>query len=88
MERVEMLHLSPPNEKQKLFLQCRKKYIAFGDAFEAQFINQKENENRTIADTLDLGWRLVSMLPKSELDRIDKKLLDKYYIENTSGQEK
>ena len=65
-----------------------KKYIAFGDAFEAQFINQKENENRTIADTLDLGWRLVSMLPKSELDRIDKKLLDKYYIENTSGQEK
>ena len=65
-----------------------KKYIAFGDAFEAQFINQKENENRTIADTLDLGWRLVSMLPKSELDRIDKKLLDKYYTENTSGQEK
>ena len=32
MERVEMLHLSPPNEKQKLFLQCRKKYIAFGGA--------------------------------------------------------
>ena len=32
MERVERLHLSPPNEKQKLFLQCRKKYIAFGGA--------------------------------------------------------
>ena len=32
MERVETLHLSPPNEKQKLFLQCRKKYIAFGGA--------------------------------------------------------
>lgn len=51
----------------------------FGKEFEKQFINQGINENRSIEETLDLGWTLLSMLPKSELDRIDDKLLDKYY---------
>lgn len=51
----------------------------FGKEFEKQFINQGINENRSIEETLDLGWKLLSMLPKSELDRIDDKLLDKYY---------
>ena len=58
-----------------------KKYIEFGRQFEATFVNQGNTENRTIEQSLDLGWRLLSTLPKNELDRVDDKLLDKYYIE-------
>ena len=50
----------------------------FGREFEKAFINQGENENRTIEQTLDLGWKLLSMLPRSELDRVDEELLKKY----------
>ena len=50
----------------------------FGREFEKVFINQGENENRTIEQTLDLGWKLLSMLPRSELDRVDEELLKKY----------
>ena len=38
-----------------------------------------ENENRTIIDTLTIGWELLRMLPREELDRIDTKILDQYY---------
>ena len=40
---------------------------------------QGPTENRSIQDTLDLGWRLLGVLPKEELDRIDTKLVEKYY---------
>lgn len=56
-----------------------KKYLAFGKAFEQTFVGQGEAENRTILETLDKGWRLLGMLPKEELDRVDTKLLDTYY---------
>ncbi|HEX2986013.1 MAG TPA: V-type ATP synthase subunit B [Caproiciproducens sp.] len=56
-----------------------KKYIEFGKLFEAQFINQGANENRTIEQSLDLGWRLLATLPREELDRVDSETLDKYY---------
>lgn len=56
-----------------------KKYLAFGKAFETQFIGQGENENRTILDTLTIGWNLLKMLPREELDRIDTSILEKYY---------
>ncbi|MBQ6626114.1 MAG: V-type ATP synthase subunit B [Ruminococcus sp.] len=59
-----------------------KKYIEFGRKFENTFVNQGNCENRTIEQSLDLGWKLLSTLPKSELDRVDDKLLDKYYVEN------
>lgn len=59
-----------------------KKYIEFGKQFESMFVNQGNTENRTIEQSLDLGWRLLSNLPKSELDRVDDKLLDKHYVEN------
>lgn len=56
-----------------------RQYIAFGVQFEKHFINQGFEENRTIEQTLDLGWALLSLLPESELDRVDEKLLkDKY----------
>lgn len=58
-----------------------KKYIEFGKLFESTFVNQGNTENRTIEQSLDLGWRLLSTLPKAELDRVDDKLLDKYYVE-------
>lgn len=56
-----------------------KKYLAFGKAFETEFVGQGPMENRSIIDTLSIGWRLLRMLPKEELDRIDTKILDKYY---------
>ncbi len=55
-----------------------KKYLEFGKEFEERYIGQGENENRTITETLDLGWELLSILPKSELDRVDTKILEKY----------
>ncbi|MBR6600090.1 MAG: V-type ATP synthase subunit B, partial [Oscillospiraceae bacterium] len=56
-----------------------KMYMGFGVNFEKYFINQGFEENRTIEQTLDLGWALLSLLPVSELDRIDEKLLEKKY---------
>ncbi len=56
-----------------------KKYIDFGRAFDERFLAQGKDENRTIEETLDLGWELLGMLPKSELDRVNDKILEKYY---------
>jgi Archaeal/vacuolar-type H+-ATPase subunit B len=56
-----------------------KQYLEFGVSFENEFVGQNPSENRTIADTLEIGWRLLRTLPKEDLDRIDTKLLDKYY---------
>lgn len=56
-----------------------KKYIEFGRAFDAKFLSQGAHENRSIEETLDLGWKLLGMLPKSELDRVSDDLLEKYY---------
>jgi len=56
-----------------------KKYLAFGNAFEGEFVGQGANENRTINDTLEIGWSLLRLLPREELDRINTKLLDEYY---------
>ena len=56
-----------------------KKYLEFGNAFEQQFVGQGPDENRSIQETLDLGWKLLGMIPRDELDRIDTKILDKYY---------
>ena len=56
-----------------------KKYLEFGKAFEERYIGQGPNENRTIEETLDLGWELLRILPKEELDRVDTKIIDVYY---------
>lgn len=56
--------------------------MQFGKEFESKFINQEFTENRTIDETLDLGWSLLSMLPRNMLDRVDDAILDKHYIEN------
>ena len=56
-----------------------KKYLEFGKEFEARYIGQGMEENRTIEETLDLGWELLRMLPREELDRIDTKILERFY---------
>lgn len=54
-------------------------YAKFADAFEAEYVSQGYNADRDIQETLDIGWKLLSMLPRTELKRIDDKFLDKYY---------
>ncbi len=55
-----------------------KLYLKFGDKFEQKFLSQGEFENRSIEETLDIGWRLLSILPRSELYRIKPELIDTY----------
>ena len=56
-----------------------KLYAKFADAFEKEYVSQGYTTNRDIEDTLNLGWKLLSILPRSELKRIDDKYLDMYY---------
>uniref|UniRef100_UPI003FEE4373 V-type ATP synthase subunit B n=1 Tax=Candidatus Ventrimonas sp. TaxID=3048889 RepID=UPI003FEE4373 len=56
-----------------------KKYLVFGKAFEEQFVGQDPHDNRNIIKTLDIGWKLLGLLPREELDRIDTRILDQYY---------
>ena len=55
--------------------------------FEKHFVGQGQEENRTIIQTLDIGWSLLRMLPREELDRIDTKILDEYYDAGEAMQE-
>jgi len=57
-----------------------KLYLKFGRELENKFINQGENENRSIIETLDLGWNILSILPVTELDRLKSDLIEKYYV--------
>ncbi|MBQ9922568.1 MAG: V-type ATP synthase subunit B [Clostridia bacterium] len=54
-------------------------YAKFSDEFEKRYINQGFNENRTIEETLSIGWELLSIFPKSELKRIKPEYIEKYY---------
>ena len=55
-----------------------KLYSKFAEAFEKEYISQGFNTNRSITETLDLGWKLLKILPKSELKRIKEKYIEKY----------
>ena len=54
-------------------------YMEFGREFEAKFINQSKNESRSIEKTLEIGWNILGILPKEELDRLDNDILERYY---------
>lgn len=56
-----------------------RKYLEFGRKFEEEFLSQRKDENRSIEGTLDLAWKLLSILPIEELDRVDPKIAPKYY---------
>ena len=55
------------------------KFLEFADLFERQFVNQGRNENRTIIDTLEIGWKILAHLPENQLGRIDNKYIQKYH---------
>jgi len=61
-------------------------YLKFGRAYEREYVNQSLTENRNIQQTLDIGWRLLSMLPKEELTRVSLEEIDQYY-ENSYGED-
>ena len=54
-------------------------YLKFGETFEKDFLSQREDEDRSIEDTLNIGWEVISKLPKEELHRITEEELIKYY---------
>ena len=54
-------------------------YAKFAEAFEQEYVSQGYDNDRSIEETLEIGWKLLSILPRSELKRIDDKFLDKYY---------
>ncbi len=54
-------------------------YIKFSELFEKLFLLQGEKEDRTIEETLNLGWKILGFLPKTELKRIKQVYIEKYY---------
>jgi len=60
------------SERDRMFLE-------FADVFENRFVRQGSDEDRTIQETLDLGWELLSALPVEQLVRIDRELIQKYH---------
>ena len=62
-----------------------RQYADFADAFEKQYVSQGYAANRSIEETLDLGWKLLSRLPRAELKRIDDRFLDQYYGKQEEG---
>ena len=63
-----------------------KRYAAFADAFEKKYVSQGYQTNRSITETLDLGWALLNMLPRTELKRIRDDMLDKYLHVDTDEE--
>ena len=55
-----------------------KKYLEFVERFEREFVQQGPDENRTIEETLTIGWKILSVLPRSELKRVKSEQIEKY----------
>ncbi|MFA9417228.1 ATP synthase subunit B [Natrinema sp. HArc-T2] len=62
------------------------KFLDFADRFEEEFVQQGYDTNRSIDETLELGWDLLSDLPKTELNRIDEELIDEHYREDETAE--
>ncbi|MFC7141129.1 ATP synthase subunit B [Halosimplex aquaticum] len=62
------------------------KYLDFAEEFEEQFVEQGYDTDRDIDETLDIGWDLLSMLPKEELNRIDEENIEEYYREDVEAE--
>ena len=58
--------------------------MKFAEEFEAKFVKQGEYENRSIDETLNIGWELLRMLPKEELKRVRDAFIEKYYESESS----
>jgi len=57
-----------------------RKYLRFADEFERDFVSQGQNENRSVQETLDIGWKLLKMIPISELKRVRNEFIEKYRV--------
>ncbi|MFB6362189.1 MAG: V-type ATP synthase subunit B, partial [Halobacteriales archaeon] len=57
-------------------------YLDFADRFEGEFVQQSFDTSRDIGQTLDIGWDLLSMLPREELNRIDEEFIDEHYLDD------
>ncbi|MDR1663896.1 MAG: V-type ATP synthase subunit B [Clostridiales bacterium] len=62
-----------------------KRFITYGRLFEEKFIRQNRLENRSMEDTLNLGWELLGLLPREQLDRVKPDMLDKFYKSKSAG---
>ena len=69
------------------FREIDRKYLKFADDFENRFVTQGYEEDRTIVQTLDLGWELLNILPKEELKRIKEEHIAKYYGKSKTNQD-
>ncbi|MFA5645671.1 MAG: V-type ATP synthase subunit B [Candidatus Ratteibacteria bacterium] len=64
------------------------RYLTFGEEFERNFIGQSSDTKRSLEESLELGWKTLSILPREELVRVKEEVLDKYYhTENQQGKE-
>ena len=63
-----------------------RKFLRFADEFEKKFVQQDKHEDRTIVQTLTIGWELLSILPKAELKKIDEKYIKKYHPEKDNKE--
>jgi V/A-type H+-transporting ATPase subunit B len=59
--------------------------MAFGDSFEQDFLTQEETDNRSIEETLDLGWKTLTALPRDELYRVKEEYIGKYLPQGDEG---
>lgn len=64
-----------------------RKYAEFAEAFEERYVNQGFTENRSIEETLQIGWELLTILPRSEMKRISDKYLEQYYDKIKKSEE-
>jgi len=64
-----------------------KKYVKLSNKFEELFVKQGEDENRTIEESLNIGWRLLTILPKEELKRIKDEFIEKYFPTDISTED-
>ncbi len=63
-----------------------RQYLRIADRFEKEFVSQGKYEDRTIEETLGIGWSILSLLPQNELKRIKKEYIDKYYVAQPAKQ--
>jgi V/A-type H+-transporting ATPase subunit B len=63
------------------------RFLDFADRFEAEFVDQGFDTDRDIEETLDIGWDLLSMLPREELNRIDEEFIEEYYVAEDADAE-
>jgi V/A-type H+-transporting ATPase subunit B len=62
------------------------RFLDFAERFEDEFVDQGFNTNRTIEETLEIGWELLSMLPRDELNRVDEEYIEEYYQEDAAAE--